>query len=125
MRLAPNRRPTAPPSLPPSGRGPHRRRTGLERFDANIRYLNDRALELDGANLFSGVESVGASIVHVSTTPAWQSIPPVVQRTYLDSLYDLWTGAWQGSGPAVVRIVDANGRVLLEKSGNAQDDAAD
>jgi hypothetical protein len=98
---------------------------GLGRFDANIRYLNSRALELRGANLFSGVESAGNGVVHVSTTPAWQNIPPAGQRSYLDSLFDLWTVAHEGSGPAVVRIVDANGRVLLEKSGSAQDDSAD
>jgi hypothetical protein len=98
---------------------------GLGRFDANIRYLNSRALELGGANLFSGVESAGNGVVHVSTTPAWQNIPRAGQRSYLDSLFDLWTVAYEGSGPAVVRIVDANGRVLLEKSGNAQDDSAD
>ena len=98
---------------------------GLGRFDANIHYLNSRALELGGANLFSGVESAGNGVVHVSTTPAWQNIPPAGQRSYLDSLFDLWTVAHEGSGPAVVRIVDANGRVLLEKSGSAQDDAAD
>jgi hypothetical protein len=98
---------------------------GLGRFDANIRYMNSRALKLGGANLFSAVESAGNGVVHVSTTPAWQNIPPAGQRSYLDSLFDLWTVAYEGGGPAVVRIVDANGRVLLEKSGNAQDDAAD
>jgi predicted nucleic acid-binding Zn-ribbon protein len=97
---------------------------GLERFDATIRYLNSRALELEGANLFSGVKSAGNGVVHVSTTPAWQSIPVKGQRSYLNSLFDLWTVSHEGSGPAVVRIVDANGRVLLEKSGNAQDNAA-
>jgi predicted nucleic acid-binding Zn-ribbon protein len=98
---------------------------GLERFDATIRYLNSRALELEGADLFSDVKSAGNGVVHVSTTPAWRNIPPAGQRSYLDSLFDLWTVAHEGSGPAVVRIVDANGRVLLEKSRNAQDDAAD
>ena len=96
---------------------------GLERFDANVRYLNSRALEAAGANLFSGIESAGDGVVHVSTTPAWQSIPPAGQRSYLNSLFDLWAVAQEGSGPAVVRIVDASGRVLLEKSGVAQDGA--
>jgi hypothetical protein len=98
---------------------------GLGRFDANIRYLNERALQLEGTDLFSGVKSAGSGVVHVSTTPAWQSIPAEGQRSYLDALFDLWTLSYQGSGPEVVRIVDANGQVLLEKSGHAQDDAAD
>lgn len=111
------REPTAAPSR--EG-GP-----GLARFDANVRYLNRRALEAAGADLFSGIESAGDGVVHVSTTPAWQSIPPAGQRSYLNSLFDLWTVAQDSSGPAVVRIVDASGRVLLEKSGGAKDDAGD
>jgi hypothetical protein len=60
-------------------------------------------------------------VVHVSTTAAWQNIPPVGQRTYLDTLFVLWTVAKEGNSPTVVRIVDPNGRVLLEKSGTEQD----
>jgi uncharacterized coiled-coil DUF342 family protein len=99
--------------------------SGLARFDANVRYLNSRALEAAGADLFSGIESAGDGVVHVSATPAWQSIPPAGQRSYLNSLFDLWSVAQDKSGPAVVRIVDSSGRVLLEKSGSAQDDARD
>jgi hypothetical protein len=99
--------------------------SGLARFDANVRYLNSRALEAAGAELFSGIESAGDGVVHVSATSAWQSIPPAGQRSYLNSLFDLWSVAQEKSGPAVVRIVDASGRVLLEKSGSAQDDARD
>jgi hypothetical protein len=94
---------------------------GLERFDANVRYLNSRAMKLEGADLFSGVEAAGDGVVHVSTTAAWQNIPPVGQRTYLDTLFVLWTVAKEGNSPTVVRIVDPNGRVLLEKSGTEQD----
>ena len=59
-------------------------------------------------------------MVNVSTTPAWAKIPAAGQRSYLNSLLDLWIVAQEGSGPAVVRIVDPNGRVLLEKSGAVQ-----
>jgi uncharacterized coiled-coil DUF342 family protein len=99
--------------------------TGLARFDANVRYLNTRAFEAAGSYLFSGIEPAGDGIVHVSTTLAWDSIPPDGQRSYLNSLFDLWSVAQDKSGPAVVRIVDARGRVLLEKSGSAQDGARD
>jgi Sel1 repeat len=95
--------------------------SGLERFDANVRYLNIRAFETTGAYLFSSIEPVGDGVVHVTTTLAWDTIPPAGQRSYLDSLFDLWTGAQDGAGPTVVRIVDAKGRVLLEKSGTGQD----
>jgi hypothetical protein len=49
------------------------------RFDANVRYLNSRAL---GADLFSGIESPGDGVVLVSTTAAWQNISPAGQRGY-------------------------------------------
>jgi uncharacterized coiled-coil DUF342 family protein len=90
---------------------------GIARFDANVRYLNSRAAEAAGSDLFSGIEAAGDGVVHVSTTPAWQDIPAAGQRSYLNSLFDLWTVARDGSGPAIVRIVDSSGRVLLEKSG--------
>jgi hypothetical protein len=95
--------------------------SGLSRFEANVQYLNSRALEAAGADLFSGIEAAGEGVVHVGTTEAWRNIPPAGQRSYLNSLFDLWTVAQEGSGPAVVRIVDASGRVLLEKSSNAND----
>jgi hypothetical protein len=98
---------------------------GLARFDANVRYLNSRAAETSGADLFTGIEAQGEGVVHVSTTAAWQKIPPTGQHSYLDSLFDLWTVAEEGSGPTVVRIVDPNGRVLLEKSGNRKDGGRD
>jgi hypothetical protein len=59
--------------------------------------------------------------VHVSATAAWQSIPPANQRSYLNFLFDLWAGAQTGNSPAVVRIVDPSGRVLLEKSATDRD----
>jgi predicted nuclease with TOPRIM domain len=93
----------------------------LARFDANVRYLNSRASEASGADLFAGINSPGDGVVHISTTAAWQKIPPAGQRSYLDSLFDLWTVAKEGNGPTVVQIVDPNGRVLLEKSGTEQD----
>ena len=92
----------------------------LAKFNETIEHLNRRAKDAAGSNLFSGVEAAGDGVVHVSTTPAWQNIPAAGQRSYLNSLLDLWIVAQQDSGPAVVRIVDPNGRVLLEKSGAVQ-----
>jgi predicted nucleic acid-binding Zn-ribbon protein len=98
---------------------------GLARFDANVRYLNSRAMEAAGATLFSGIKPAGDGVVHVSTTSAWQNIPPAGQRSYLNSLFNLWRVAQDEHGPAVVRIVDPSGRVLLEKSGTGQHGAGD
>ena len=53
-------------------------------------------MDAAGADLFSGTEAGGDGVVHVSTTPAWQSIPPAGQRSYLNSLFDLWTVAQDG-----------------------------
>jgi hypothetical protein len=97
----------------------------LAKFNENIAYLNRRAADAAGSDLFSGIEAAGDGVVQVSTTPAWERIPAAGQRSYLDSLLDLWIVAQEGSGPAVVRIVDPNGRVLLEKSGAVQSLPAD
>jgi predicted nucleic acid-binding Zn-ribbon protein len=105
--------------------GPADEAADLKRFDANVRYLNSRAVEMAGADLFSGIKSPGDGVVHVSTTAAWQKIPTAGQHSYLDSLFDLWTVAQERSGPAVVRIVDPSGRVLLEKSGTGEDTKRD
>jgi hypothetical protein len=92
----------------------------LAKFNENVEYLNRRAMDAAGSDLFAGIEAAGDGVVQVSTTPAWEKIPAAGQRSYLDSLLDLWIVAQEGSGPAVVRIVDPNGRVLLEKSGAVQ-----
>jgi hypothetical protein len=92
----------------------------VAKFNENIAYLNRRAMDAAGSDLFSGIEVAGDGVVNVSTTPAWANIPASGQRSYLNSLLDLWIVAQEGSGPAVVRIVDPQGRVLLEKSGAVQ-----
>ncbi|HEX2479407.1 MAG TPA: hypothetical protein VHK45_09015 [Geminicoccaceae bacterium] len=97
----------------------------LAKFNENIAYLNRRAADAAGSDLFAGIQAAGDGVVQVSTTPAWAKIPAAGQRSYLDSLLDLWIVAQEGSGPAVVRIVDPNGRVLLEKSGAVQTLPAD
>jgi hypothetical protein len=53
--------------------------------------------------------------VHVGTTAAWDSLPPVGQQSYVESLLEYWVAA-RGGGPAVVRVVDRSGRVLVERS---------
>jgi myosin heavy subunit len=88
----------------------------LTRFHANIEDLNERALDAAGADLFSEIETVSDEVVQVGTTTAWASVPPAGQRSYLNSLLDYWVAAKGGEGPAVVRIVDQDDQVLLEKS---------
>jgi chromosome segregation ATPase len=108
-------------AAPPAMAGAPDASAELAKFNENIEYLNRRAVDAAGSDLFSGIEGAGDGVVHVSTTPAWDNVPAAGQRSYLDSLLDLWIVAQEDSGPAVVRIVDSNGRVLLEKSGAVQD----
>jgi hypothetical protein len=87
----------------------------LARFYANVQALN--GLEAGtGTDVFSGIRSVDGGVVQISATAAWDSLPPVGQQTYLETLLEAWVAAQGGQGPAVVRIVDQNGRVVVEKS---------
>ncbi|MGH6885873.1 MAG: hypothetical protein ACREGK_07355, partial [Geminicoccales bacterium] len=88
----------------------------LAGFHANVEALNDLELSTEGVDLFSGIASVDGRTVHVGATAAWNTLPTVGKQSYLDSLLDLWVAAQGGQGPAVVRIVDPSGRVLVEKS---------
>lgn len=86
------------------------------RFQADIEALNDLELSASGKDLFSGITSVSGHAVDVGTTTAWASLPPIGQQSYLESLLDRWVAERGGEGPAVVRIVDESGRVLVEKA---------
>jgi hypothetical protein len=88
----------------------------LAGFHASIEALNDLELSTEGLDLFSGVASVKGRTVHVGATAAWDALPAVGKQSYLDSLLDYWVAAQGGQGPAVVRIVDPGGRVLVEKA---------
>jgi predicted nucleic acid-binding Zn-ribbon protein len=88
----------------------------LAGFRAKIQALNDLELSTEGLDLFSGVASVKGRTVHVGATAAWDALPAVGKQSYLDSLLDYWVAAQGGQGPAVVRIVDPGGRVLVEKA---------
>ena len=88
----------------------------LAGFHANVEALNELELSTEGVDLFSGIASVDGRTVHVGATAAWNTLPTVGKQSYLNSLLDLWVAAQGGQGPAVVRIVDPSGRVLVEKS---------
>jgi hypothetical protein len=88
----------------------------LERFRADIQSVNDLVRSGAAGDLFSGIESVSGRTVDVGATVAWDALPEVGKKSYLESLLDRWVAAQGGQGPAVVRIVDPSGRVLGEKS---------
>ena len=84
-------------------------------FQADVRALSD--LESgSGQDLFSGIKLVGGNAVEIGTTTAWDSLPPIGRQSYLNTLLERWVAQSGGEGPATVRIVDEDGRVLVEKS---------
>jgi hypothetical protein len=89
---------------------------GVQQFRASVDYLNKRALQVAGVDLFTGVEPAGGGAVRVGTTDAWGTMPPAGQRSYLNTLVDRWMAA-KGSPPASVQIVDSSGNVIMEKAG--------
>jgi myosin heavy subunit len=90
--------------------------SGLARFNADLQALNELEMNAAGSHLFTGVESADGREVHVAATAAWDSLPAVGRESYLESLLGSWVAAQGGKGPAVVRIVDSRGQVLVEKS---------
>ena len=90
--------------------------SSVEHFHANLQALNELELKAGGSDLFSGIESANGSEVRVSTTAAWDRLPPIGRESYSNALLDHWIVARGGKGPAVVRIIDASGQVLIEKS---------
>lgn len=90
---------------------------GMQQFRASVDYLNKRALQVAGVDLFTGVEPAGSGVVRVGTTDAWNTMPPAGQRSYLNTLVDRWMAAKGGGEPASVQIVDPRGNVVMEKTG--------
>ena len=90
--------------------------SGIELFSANLQLLNELELNAGGTDLFSGIEAAEGSEVRVSTTPAWDKLPSVGQDAYIKTLLNYWVSARGGKGPAVVRLVNSSGQVLVEKS---------
>lgn len=89
---------------------------GVERFREAVTYLNGRAQEVAGVDLFTGVESAGGGTVRVVATDAWSTVPPAGRRSYLNTLFDRWSAARDGEEPVRVQIVDDGGDVVMERS---------
>jgi uncharacterized protein YgiM (DUF1202 family) len=116
--LAPAPAQTTTIAAPEPAAGPSARDlAGVQQFRASVDYLNKRALQVAGVDLFTGVEPAGGGAVRVSTTDAWNTMPPAGQRSYLNTLVDRWMAAKGGSAPGSVQIVDPSGNVVMEKAG--------
>lgn len=97
--------------------GPAVARAEVNRFKESVSYLNSRALQVAGVDLFTEVEAVDQQTVAVGITDAWQTVPPAGQRSYLNTLVDRWSAANGGESPVNVRIIGPEGEVLVEQSG--------
>jgi len=89
---------------------------GLAQFRESVDYLNQRAQDLAGVDLFADIEVAGEGVVQVVTAEGWSTVTPAGQKSFLNTLAARWAAA-QGGGPASVQIVDPDGRVVMEKTG--------
>ncbi len=106
-----------PAATPEPAVGPALDLPGLEQFRESVDYLNSRAQAVAGVELFTGVEARSEDVVQVTATDAWSTIPPAGQRSYLNTLVDRWAAAKGDGGAASVQIVDADGHVVMERTG--------
>jgi hypothetical protein len=88
----------------------------LARFRATVSYLNQRAMALAGAELFAAVEPGAEGEVRVVATEAWSNLPPAGRQSYANTLLDRWAATKASAGAAVLRIVDPDGEVVMEKT---------
>jgi Bacterial SH3 domain len=89
----------------------------LRMFRSEVEYFNNRAVAAAGVDLFSGVAPLGEGGVQVVATDAWVTMPASGQRSYVNALFGRWQAAVGGIQPLHLEIVDANGVVMMEKSG--------
>ena len=89
----------------------------VARFKESVDYLNSRAVQVAGVDLFTEVEPVDDATVRVGATEAWSTVPPAGQRSYLNTLLDRWAAAKGGEGPVSVQIADPTGEVVAERTG--------
>jgi Bacterial SH3 domain len=104
------------PLLVEPAAGPDAAPGELARFRETVSYLNERAVAIAGADLFSEVKPGAEGVVQVLATEAWSSIPPAGRQSYANTLLDRWAAAKEGSGPVAVQIIDPNGEVVMEKT---------
>jgi uncharacterized protein YgiM (DUF1202 family) len=96
--------------------GPDRGLGELARFRETVSYLNERALALAGADLFTEVKPGPEGAMQVVATEAWSDLPPAGRQSYANTLLDRWAATKVSAGPAILQIVDPSGEVVMEKT---------
>jgi Bacterial SH3 domain len=89
----------------------------LRTFRGEVEYLNNRAVAAAGVDLFTGVAPLGEGGVQVVATEAWSTMSGSGQRRYVDALFGRWQAAADGARPLRLEIIDANGVVMMQRSG--------
>jgi len=91
--------------------------TALGKFRSDVELFNNRAVAAAGVDLFTGVEPLGEGAVQVVTTDAWAIMSLPGQQSYLNALFGRWQAATGGAEGLRLEIVDANGALMMERSG--------
>jgi hypothetical protein len=101
---------------PAAGPGPDGDLGELARFRETVNYLNGRAAELAGADLFAEVKPAPGGAMRVVATDAWSTLPPASRQSYANTLLDRWAATKASAGPVILQIVDPSGEVVMEKT---------
>jgi hypothetical protein len=112
---APSREPTAPQMVEPAA-GPDRDLGELAHFRETVSYLNGRAIDLAGTDLFAEVKPGPGGAMRVVATEAWSTLPPAGRQSYANTLLDRGAASKVSPGPVVLQIVDPSGEVVMEKT---------
>ncbi len=110
-----SREPTAPHMVEPAA-GPGGDLGELAHFRETVSYLNGRAEEITGADLFAEVKPGPGGAMQVVATDAWSTLPPAGQQSYANTLLDRWAATKVSPGPVVLQIVGPSGEVVMEKT---------
>ncbi|HET6467793.1 MAG TPA: hypothetical protein VFG43_05380, partial [Geminicoccaceae bacterium] len=84
-------------------------------FKTTVASLNDRVRRAAGVDVFAKVEDLGDGTVELTATEAWLKAPEAARRANLDTLFRLWDSVHESEDAIVVRIVDDEGDVAMEK----------
>jgi hypothetical protein len=91
--------------------------TPLGQFRSEVEHFNDRAVAAAGVDLFTGVKPLGEGGVQVVTTEAWAIMSVPGQQSYLNALFGRWQAATGGGDDLRLQIIDADGALMMERSG--------
>lgn len=87
----------------------------FEKFKSAVEMINMQVKRADGFSLFDRVENLGDGTVAVTVTPIWLRVSKDAQVRNLNTLFDLWDSVSKADQPIQVRMVDRQGRLVVEQ----------